>query len=136
MPELFWGVPEEDAMVDASLRPTDRRWVQFDPDCATVPYEDCKDTDDMVGECDCLHHHAVPYRYTDDGYDTIEEMLPGTYKAPMGITNAYCGYIVPEPDYNTYVSVLTDDGDHYEETNSCSGSFGPLVLEAFASMRE
>lgn len=137
MPELFWGVPEEDAMVDATLRPTDRRWVQADPDCASVPFEQCQDTDGSVGECDCLKHHAVPYRITDDpALDTIEAMLPGTFKAPIGIANAYCGYIVPEPDYNTYVSVLTDDGDHYEETNSCSGSFAPLVLGAFASLRE
>lgn len=137
MPELFWGVPEEDAMVDAALRTDDRRWVQFDPDCADVPYESCKDTDGEVDGCDCLQHHAAPYRITDEpDLDTIEAMLPGTYKAPVGIVNAYCGYIVPEPDYNTYVSVLTDDGDHYEETNSCSGSFAPLVLEAFASLRE
>lgn len=137
MPELFWGVPEEDAMADPTLRPGDRRWVQADPDCVTVPYEDCQDTDGRVGECDCLSHHAAPYRITDDpGLDTIEAMLPGTFKAPIGIANAYCGYIVPAPDYNTYVSVLTDDGDHYEETNSCSGSFAPLVLGAFASLRE
>ncbi|MFN7143328.1 MAG: hypothetical protein ACK4YP_06095 [Myxococcota bacterium] len=137
MPELFWGVPDEAAMADASLRTTDRRWVQFDADCAAVPYEDCKATDGSVGDCDCLKHHAAPYRITDDtGVDTIEAMLPGTYKAPVGIANGYCGYIVPQPDYNTYVSVLTDDGDHYEETNSCSESFAPLVLEAFASLRE
>ncbi|MDP2308186.1 MAG: hypothetical protein Q8P18_19355 [Pseudomonadota bacterium] len=137
MPELFWGVPDEPAMVDPTLRPSDRRWVQADSDCVGVPYEDCQDTDGMVGECDCLKHHAVPYRITDDAaLGTIESMLPGTFKAPIGIANAYCGYIVPAPDYNTYVSVLTDDGDHYEETNSCSGSFGPLVLGAFAAMRE
>ncbi len=137
MPELFWGVPDEDAMVDPALRPTDRRWVQADPDCVAVPYEQCQDTAGSVGDCDCLKHHAVPYRITDDAsLDTIEAMLPGTFKAPLGIVNAYCGYIVPAPDYNTYVSVLTDDGDHYEETNSCSGSFAPLVLEAFASLRE
>ncbi len=136
MPELFWGVPDEAAMADAAQRVTDRRWVQFDPDCADVPFEDCKDTDGSVGECDCLQHHAAPYRISDDGYGTIESMLPGTYKAPVGITNAYCGYIVPEPDYNTYVSVLTDDGDHYEETNSCSQSFAPLVLGAFAALQE
>ena len=111
--------------------------AQTVPDCATVPFEECKDTAGSVGECDCLKHHAAPYRFTDDDtVDTIEAMLPGTFKAPVGIANAYCGYIVPEPDYNTYVSVLTDDGDHYEETNSCSVNFAPLVLEAFASMRE
>lgn len=137
MPELFWGVPDEDAMVDAALRETDRRWVQFDPDCADVPFESCKDSYGEVDGCDCLQHHAAPYRITDEaGLDTIEAMLPGTFKAPIGVANAYCGYIVPQPDYNTSVSVLTDDGDHYEETNSCSESFAPLVLAAFASLRE
>jgi hypothetical protein len=32
--------------------------------------------------------------------------------------------------------VLTDDGDHYEETNSCSVSFGDLVLDAFLELTE
>jgi hypothetical protein len=137
MPELFWGVPDETAMRETAAREGDGRWVQFDPDCADVPFEDCKDTAGSVGDCDCLKHHATPYRVTDtSGRGTIESMLPGTYKAPLGIANAYCGYVVPEPDFNTYVSVLTDDGDHYEETNSCSSSFAELVLEAFATLEE
>ena len=52
----------------------------------------------------------------------------------MGITNGYCGYIVPGPDFNTKASQLTEDGDHYEETNSCSASFGPTVLAAFHTL--
>jgi MFS family permease len=35
---------------------------------------------------------------------------------------------------NWLVSVFTDNGDHYEETNSCSESFAPLVLAAFGVM--
>jgi hypothetical protein len=64
----------------------------------------------------------------------IIDLLPGTYKAPLGITNAYCGYIVPGPDFNTWVNVTTEQGDHYEETNSCTGSFGDLVLGAFTEL--
>lgn len=132
-PELFYGVPDEPAMADAAARAGDRRWVQADPDCAAVPYEDCRG-EETVGDCDCLHHHATPYRISDTQPTPIEALLPGTYKLPVGIVNAYCGYIVPEPDFSTYVSVLTDDGDHYEETNSCSVSFGELVLDAFATL--
>ncbi len=133
MPELFYGVPDEAAMADASLRPTDRRWVQASDSCATVDYADCKDKDALNG-CDCLHAHAAPYRISDNGVGSIESMIPGTYKVPLGITNAYCGYIVPAPDFNTYVSVLTDDGDHYEETNSCSKDFGNLIQDAWLAL--
>lgn len=132
-PELFYGVPDEPAMVDASLRPGDRRWVQFDADCAAVAWEECVSRE-TLGDCDCLKHHAAPYRISDAHPVPIAELLPGTYAVPLGITNAYCGYIVPTPDFSTYVSVLTEDGDHYEETNSCSQSFGDLVLDAFVQL--
>ncbi|MBM4366570.1 MAG: hypothetical protein FJ102_10160 [Deltaproteobacteria bacterium] len=146
-PELFYGVPDEPAMADSTLRQGDKRWVQGDPDCAGIDWgSECVDTDEVDGngctdsgcdgKCDCLNHHAEPYRASDEHPRTIAEMLPGTYKAPLGITNAYCGYIVPTPDFSTYVSVLTDDGDHYEETNSCSQSFGDLVLGGFADLAE
>lgn len=140
-PELFWGVPDDPAMEDASLRQGDKRWVQVDPDCATIDWTtQCKDatlvnstcTDEGCdGECDCLHSHVAPYVLDDDDATPIVDLLPGTYKAPMGITNGYCGYIVPGPDFNTKASQLSEDGDHYEETNSCSKSFGPTVLAAF-----
>ncbi len=133
MPELFYGVPDEPAMADAALRPTDRRWVQASDACATTDYADCVD-EETVGDCDCLHHHATPYRISDAGAATIESMIPGTYKVPMGITNAYCGYIVPAPDFNTHVSILTEDGDHYEETNSCSKDFAPIIQDAWTQL--
>ncbi len=148
-PELFWGVPDEEAMVDPTKRPTDRRWKRHDPDCDTVDYEDCRDTarlpvDDCDGEggvcdgvCECLEVHAVPYRVSDDPEILpIRDMLPGTYRAPMGITNGYCGYIVPDPDFNTYASALTEEGDHYEETNSCSREFTTAVQKGFVSLME
>ncbi len=146
-PELFYGVPDEPSMADSTLRQGDKRWVQGDPDCAGVDWgTECVETDEVAGNgctdagcdgtCDCLNHHEEPYRTSDAHPKTIAEMLPGTYKAPLGITNSYCGYIVPTPDFSTYVSVLTDDGDHYEETNSCSQSFGDLVLGGFADLAE
>jgi hypothetical protein len=130
MPELFWGVPDEPAMADARLRAGDRRWVQADPDCADVPYEDCRDRA-AVNDCDCVQHHAVPYVPREDGGAAIADLLPGTFKAPIGIANGYCGYVVPDPDFSTYVSVFTENGDHYEETNSCSRSLAPILFEAF-----
>lgn len=133
-PELFWGVPDEPAMSDAALRLTDRRWEQEPPECVGVPYSECKDKG-SVGDCNCLYYHNVPYILSDDAtMKPIREMLPGTYRAPMGITNGYCGYIVPGPDFNTYASELTDDGDHYEETNSCSSTFGVIVQETYRSL--
>jgi hypothetical protein len=147
-PELFWGVPDEPAMVDAALRGQDRRWVQVDHDCDGVDFAtQCKDTAEVAvgsdcdgegaacdGTCNCLRAHAAPYRVSDELPTPIIDLLPGTYKAPLGITNAYCGYIVPGPDFNTWVNVTTEQGDHYEETNSCTGSFGDLVLGAFTEL--
>jgi hypothetical protein len=146
-PELFGGVPDEEAMRDASLRADDRRWVQADPDCAQVDFgTQCRDRETLSvtdcdgeatacnGVCECLRHHATPYVVSNDGDAPIAELLPGRFKAPIGIANGYCGYVVPDPDFSTYASVLTNDGDHYEETNSCSRAFAPLVLDAFARM--
>jgi hypothetical protein len=133
-PELFWGVPDEPAMSDESLRASDRRWKQQDADCVGLDYADCKDVA-AIGECDCLHYHAVPYRISDDSSVTaLIDMLPGTFKAPLGIANGYCGYIVPEPDFSNYASQLTEDGDHYEETNSCAGNFATLIQEAYIGL--
>lgn len=146
-PELFWGVPDEPAMADASLRAGDPRWVQVDKDCAFLDWTaECKDataidvegcTDaECDGSCDCLRSHVAPYILDDGDATPIGDMLPGTYKAPIGIGNGYCGYIVPGPDFNTKASQLTEDGDHYEETNSCTRDFGPMVLEAYHSLTD
>ncbi len=146
-PELFDGVPDEPAMTDASLRAGDRRWVQSDPDCAGVDFgtqcrdratlnvNDCDGSGGICdGVCDCTQHHATPYTVGPADEAPIADLLPGRFKAPVGIVNGYCGYVVPDPDFSTYVSVVTDNGDHYEETNSCSRSFATLVLDAYADM--
>ncbi len=149
-PELFWGVPDEAAMADAALRSGDARWTQHDRDCDGVDFAaQCKNTDSVTvgsdcdgdagacdGVCNCLQTHAAPYRISDTLPTPIIDLLPGTYRAPLGITNAYCGYIVPGPDFNTYVNVTNEQGDHYEETNSCSGGFADQVLGAFSSLAE
>ncbi len=149
-PELFWGVPDDAAMADASLRTGDKRWVQTDADCATIDWDAvCKDAEEVAvaedcdgdgtacdGVCSCIRSHAAPYRVSDTLPTPIIDLLPGTYRFPLGITNAYCGYIVPEPDFNTWVDVTKEQADHYEETNSCSVSFGELVLGVFTELAE
>lgn len=146
-PELFWGVPDEPSMADVSLRADDPRWVQVDRDCESVDWlTQCKDAQEAEvgtdcdgdgtecdGICDCLGSHVVPYAISDAG-TTIADLLDGSYKAPIGITNGYCGYIVPYPDFNTAASQLSEDGDHYEETNSCTEDFATLVLDAFTAL--
>ena len=148
-PELFDGVPDEPAMVDARLRPDDRRWVQADPDCGEVDFgTQCRDRETLLvpdcdgdgaacdGVCVCTQHHATPYTVGPSGERPIAELLPGRFKATVGIVNGYCGYVVPDPDFSTYVSVLTDNGDHYEETNACTRSFAGMVLGAYQDMAE
>ncbi len=137
-PELFWGVPDEPAMDDAALRPDDRRWPQADPTCASVDYDSaCRDRDTVTVQgvtCDCLRHHATPYVLSEDSAPPLDARLPGRFRAPVGIANGYCGYVVPEPDFSTYASVLGDNGDHYEETNACSRWFAPLLFDAYDAL--
>lgn len=132
-PELFFGVPDETAMADQTQRFGDRRWPQWNDACTNVDFEDCRYTGDEINGCPCLSHHVSPYEISYDGVPPIQELLPGTYRAAVGIGNGYCGYIVPEPDFNHYVSALTDDGDHYEETNACS-NFAPSIQAAYQEL--
>ena len=121
--------------------------MQADPDCGQVDFgTQCRDRETLAvadcdgdgaacdGTCVCTQHHATPYTVGPAGERPIAELLPGRFKAAVGIVNGYCGYVVPDPDFSTYVSVLTDNGDHYEETNACSRSFAGMVLEAYRDM--
>ena len=45
------------------------------------------------------------------------------------MTSDYLSYPVPEPDFNR-VSLLTDDGDHYEDTVSPAHGFATRIQEA------
>ena len=46
------------------------------------------------------------------------------------MTDDYLSYIIPEPDFNTEVSLLTDDGDHYEDTVSPARGPATRIQEA------
>ena len=59
--------------------------------------------------------------------------------AADGLGNDEIGYLVPPYDYvlsesSPYLSEAP--GNHYEETNSCTASFGDLVLNAFHELAE
>jgi hypothetical protein len=135
LPELAWGLPTDDPQwvtesADPSARgPESTYFPQHDPDCDAVPYEDCRTTL-AIGDCDCLHVHAVPYRLSDQDRQPILDHLPTKYRAILGMTDSYFSYIIPEPDFNTAVSLFTDDGDHYEDTVSAACVFAERVLDA------
>jgi len=135
-PEIAWGLPEEDERwITEAADPTARGpeaayFPQHDPDCNDVAWTDCVETD-AIGECDCLAVHAWPYTLSHD--PTVEPLLDGLdteYRAVLGALDNYVGYIVPEPDFNHYASLLTEDGDHYEDAVSMSYLFGTKLQEA------
>lgn len=101
LPELWRGTPAgaEAEYQDASLRGPDSMYFGYtDPDCAGVPYEDCRITV-QIGECDCLNAHAAPYLLSGEPVappliSYIEEEFP----ILLGLTGEMTGYIIPEPD--------------------------------------
>lgn len=135
LPELAWGLPDDAAWQAEVDDPTARGegstyFPQHDHDCDALSYAECQDAQ-AVGECDCLAVHAWPYRIADD--PSLAPMLEGLdteLRAAWSMTDSYLSYVVPEPDFNRWVSLLTDDGDHYEDTVSPSAVFGTRVLEA------
>lgn len=71
---------------------------------------------------DPMSQHADPY--------IIERPIRPAMRAPfkfvLGLANDEVGYIVPE---NDFIYNPTNQGDHYEETNSLGPRTAPLVLE-------
>jgi hypothetical protein len=141
LPELAWGFPEDPSWAlerdDVSARGRERGAIWFpqhDPDCDGVDYEDCRETDGAIGACDCLAMHAVPYRLADDpALPPILAHHDTRYRAAISMTDNYLSYVIPEPDVNRDVSLLSDrDGDHYEDTVTPGSTFGTRVLEAHA----
>ena len=135
-PEIAWGLPSDDPQWlleqdDPSARGGEGVYFpQHDHACDDLDWEQCVDTD-AVGDCDCLAVHAWPYALSHEP-DTpaLLDRLDTEYRAVVGMADNYLSYIVPEPDFNTSISLLTDDGDHYEDTVSPGSSFGTRVQEA------
>jgi len=135
-PEIAWGLPEDDPRwLDEVDDPTARGpeapyFPQHDPACNEVDWVECTTTT-SVGDCDCLDVHAWPYTiHHDPSVPPLLDLLDTEYRAVLGMLDNYGGYIVPEPDFNTHISLLTEDGDHYEDTVSMSYRFGNKLLEA------
>lgn len=143
LPEIAWGFPDEDPQwaresEDPALRGPDSRYFpQHDADCNTLSYDDCRDETE-VGDCDCLKVHVWPYVYSaDPDMPPLLDLLDTEYRAVLGMTDNYMSYIIPEPDFNTAVSLLSDnDGDHYEDTVCPSAKFATGLQEAQAGMAE
>jgi hypothetical protein len=139
LPELAWGLPDDATFAteasDVAARGRDRGGVWFpqhDPDCDAVAWDDCRDASDQ-GDCDCLSMHAVPYRLADEDLPPILSYHTTRYRAAISMTDNYLSYIIPEPDVNREVSLLSDrDGDHYEDTVTPGAPFGTRILEAHA----
>ena len=136
LPELAWGVPDHPDWAAEALDPTQRGpgstfFEQHDHACDAYTYNDCQGRE-AFRDCDCLAVHAWPYRLSDALSDTtLLEPLDTEYRAILGMADNYLSYIIPAPDFNHRVTLLSDeDGDHYEDTVSPSWDFAPELLAA------
>jgi len=138
LPELAWGFPEDDAWAIEQVDPTARGdgatyFPQHKRECDGIAYDDCAQTDGFIGDCDCIRIHAWPYTLNDDPtVPPLLDLLDTEYKAVLGMTDNYLSYIIPEPDFNEDVSLLSlnGDGDHYEDTVSPSHVFASEIQAA------
>jgi hypothetical protein len=146
LPELFWGLPTDDPQwstesTELSARgPGSRYFPQHDAGCDDVDYEDCSVRLTLL-DCDCLAMHASPYRLADDpALGPMVELIDASetpYRAAVSMVDNYLSYIIPEPDFNTGVSLLSDrDGDHYEDTVSPAHGFATRLLQAQHAIAE
>jgi hypothetical protein len=139
LPELARGFPEHDPQWLAEVDdPTARGagavyFSQHDHDCDALDYAQCQD-ELSIGDCDCLKVHAWPYVLSADPAEVpLLSRLDTEYTAILGMADDYISYIIPEPDFNSKVSLLSDsDGDHYEDTVSPAASFATSIQQAQA----
>jgi hypothetical protein len=139
LPELAWGFPDDAQwraeVADPAARGAANGAIYFPqhPDACTEElssYDECVD-ELQVGTCDCRYVHAWPYTLSDDPtVPPLLDHLDTEYRAIAGMTDSYFSYIIPEPDFNTAVSLFAEDGDHYEDTVSAAHHFGTLVQDA------
>jgi hypothetical protein len=136
LPEIARGFPDDAAWAVEAVDPVARGpestyFPQHDADCDLIPFEQCRDAE-VVGDCDCLAIHAWPYTIgPDPSMPPLLDLVEGRYEAVIGMADDYLSYIVPEPDFNTRVTLLSDrDGDHYEDTVSPAHNFATRIQEA------
>ncbi len=137
LPELAWGLPDDEAWRAEADDPFARGegatyFPQHDPDCLApvTEYATCAAAISL-DDCDCTSLHAWPYAISPDpAHVPLLDHLDTEYRAILGMTDSYLSYIIPEDDFNTEVSLFTDDGDHYEDTVSPARTFATRLLEA------
>jgi hypothetical protein len=142
LPELAHGFPSDPQWTTEAVDPSARGpgatyFPQHDPNCNDIVYADCQ-AEMSLGACDCTHAHAWPYTLS---HDPAQRPLleawddsPVSYRAIIGMADNYLSYIIPEPDFNASVSLLTDDGDHYEDTVTPTGVFATRLQQAQATI--
>jgi hypothetical protein len=86
--------------------------------------------------CDCLRLHEWPYVIGPDGTRPTLDAVDTKYMAAISMTSTYLSYIIPDGDVNHYVSLLTDDGDHYEDTVTVAYDFGSIYLRTWEALQE
>jgi transposase InsO family protein len=80
-----------------------------------------------------VHHSDRGVQYASLDYT---EMLK-QHKAAISMTSTYLSYVLPEPDVNHQVSLLSDDdGDHYEDTVTPAYDFGSIYQRTWRRLQE
>jgi hypothetical protein len=145
LPELAWGFPEADPRWQAEVGDPTKRgsaagavyFPQHDPNCNDIEFSACSELM-TLDDCDCLSVHAWPYTLSNDvaqrplldAWDSTDV----SYRAVIGMADNYLSYIIPEPDFNRSVTLLTDEGDHYEDTVSPVHDFATRMQKAQAEI--
>ncbi len=140
LPELAHGLPASDPRWDKESSELAARgseagstfFPQHDPKCNDQKsFEPCRHTD-QKGECDCLSLHAFPYVLSfDPSVPPLLDLLGTEYRVALSMVDSYMSYMIPEPDFNLSVSLLSErDGDHYEDTVSPSSVFATRWQQA------
>ncbi|MBI4701538.1 MAG: hypothetical protein HY744_10320 [Deltaproteobacteria bacterium] len=146
LPELVHGFPDSDPRWHKESSQLAARgsaagsafFPQHDPKCnEQKSFEPCRHTD-KEGECDCLSLHAFPYALSfDASVPPVLDLLGTEYRAALSMVDSYMSYMIPEPDFNLSVSLLSEhDGDHYEDTVSPSYLFATRWQEAQRKIAE
>jgi hypothetical protein len=143
LPELAWGLPTDDPVwvaeaADPTKRGPDSRYFpQHQRACDTVTMDECRDAAEVRG-CDCLSLHEWPYTIGHGPESTpVLDDLDTKYKAAISMTSTYLSYVLPEPDVNHQVSLLSeDDGDHYEDTVTPAYDFGSIYQRTWRRLQE